>query len=97
MFSQQLEAMSLGNNSHRWQVEKVTINLPTLAGYTTLFFLVATCTRLQVYGHVDNLHTRAGLWPLFGVASLCLDNLHTYAGLWPLLGVFAHPGIFFRQ
>ena len=74
-----------------WQVEKVAIDLPTLAGWTTLFFVDSTCRPWQVDGHVLNLPTLAGWWPVFSHSEPFVLNLPTLAGSWPLFSHWPNP------
>ena len=80
--------ISLGNTCRIWQVGKVAVNLPTLAGVrpcwqpADLGRLTAAFRIHQIC--VNNLLTLAGLRPVFGYYIQSVNNLPTLAGLRPL-------------
>ena len=85
------DTRSLGQTCHIGQFEKVAIELPRSAVWTTLFFVDSNCRPWQFHGHVLKLPTLAVSWPVFSPLGLLVLKLPTLAVSWPLFSHLPYP------
>ena len=70
----------------------MAIELPTLAVWTTLFFVDSNCRPWQFDGRILKLPTLAVLWPVFSPSGPFVLKLLTLAVSWPLFSTLPYPG-----
>ena len=70
----------------------MAIELPTLAVWTTLFFVDSNCRPWQFDGRILKLPTLAVLWPVFSPSGPFNLKLPTLAVSWPLFSTLPYPG-----
>ena len=88
IWSCQVLNYTFGQTCYIVQFEKVAIELPTLAVWTTLFCGIKLPTLpLQFLGHILKLPILAVLWPVFSTLGLLVLKLPAMAVSWPL---FSH-------